>query len=259
MGYYSEITLFEYPTDLSEEEFEEEKRKFLEEVSREHPDRARWAQYYLEELRYEDGHVAFRPDEAYGKFYEDDLLAEFVARTIKPGEVVEFYQRGEDGEEWGYRIERGKVIPLNRVASFLPSSKAEKATVAVIDFDLDAGTLELELADGTRFETVVIRKNGKLVSLVPNWLTAAHVADYYRENFSDEEARRLAQRTLELAEKDYGSWLAEGTADNLWVAINDVVTEHESEIFAVIEEDGKPKRNKSHRRHLSGQIDQVRF
>lgn len=121
MGYYSHVTTFTYRTNLDETTFEKAKKEFLEkEVSEAYRESVK---QYLDELVYDNGKIHFEPEETYGKFYNTNLLAEFVARTIAPGEEVEFYQQGEDCESWGYRIKQNRVIPLKGILTFVPENQ----------------------------------------------------------------------------------------------------------------------------------------
>jgi hypothetical protein len=54
-------------------------------------------------------------DEWFNKHYADKELAEFVSRVIDEGEKTTLEFVGEDGEQWGYYIERDKVVPIEYV------------------------------------------------------------------------------------------------------------------------------------------------
>ena len=173
MGYYSEITYFEFKTNLSEQEFHRAKRKFLDEISDEYE--KAFVRDYLESLNYDDGIVSYDPEDYYAKHYHIEKLAEFVSKVIVSSDEAYFELRGEDGERWGYRITRGKVQELVEVSRLIPVEEARNYTLAhkstvlkKFHYDLETGTLDFELEDGRRFETVVLRENGKKVSIVPN-------------------------------------------------------------------------------------------
>ena len=140
MGYYSTISAISYETDLTFEEFQKEKEAFRKEVEERLKNESLYNLYdrdatlfyldsYLQGLvcvpRDNGGIVEWRSERT-DKFYKNELLAEFVSRTIKPGHEIEIYFEGEDGEVWGWRISKGKAIPMVRISAFVPADEVSK-------------------------------------------------------------------------------------------------------------------------------------
>lgn len=247
MGYYSAIAPFKYRTNLTESEFEAEKNRFIGEYggfpANDH-DRyyAKQARYYADCLHFdrESQLVVFKPDETWNKFYDAHLLAELVSRTIAPGESVEIHQYGEDLEAWGWRVERGKVVPLERIEAFVPEDETETAVmVTEFNYDRENATLRFKLPDGTRIKAIVTEENDQIVTLVPNWFPYHILKDYLGKSF-EEDTETIARKLLELAEENYGDYLAEETASLFWRVMEEVDQEHWDKVMEALVRTDEP-------------------
>ena len=107
MGYYSQLNYTEFKTDLSKEEFERVLTEFKDSLS-ENSLANFW--YSLDVI---DGEVVITDDDLYAKHYGDRELATFFSKVIAPGERTCLTFEGEDGERWGYAIEKGKVVDID--------------------------------------------------------------------------------------------------------------------------------------------------
>ena len=115
MGYYYAIDSYvEFPCTLSDRCLKARFKRF----SLEQEANSNYWDLYLDPEYYRfhkvDGFFACMDlEEAYIKHRNaDEQLAEFISQVIDPGGRCYFEVSGEDGDRWGYAIERGKVHHL---------------------------------------------------------------------------------------------------------------------------------------------------
>ena len=114
MSYYSDMTMdaFVIRTDLEDEQVREVivgiypafyESGYRLQFSHEHEGKV------YDKIMTED-------DSAWGKHYEDALLAKIMSELIAEGENARLTFTGEDSQFWGWQVSRGNVVPLKVTA-----------------------------------------------------------------------------------------------------------------------------------------------
>jgi len=64
-------------------------------------------------------------DEYQAKFYDDLIFACKLSEAVKSG-YIDLKFIGEEGDQWGYRIEKDKVTEINFISIGIPEDKFEE-------------------------------------------------------------------------------------------------------------------------------------
>lgn len=121
MKHYNSIISFEgFETDLSIDQLEGLWETYIAKYEKEFESYGNlrgWGEpRYLRQYKFtlSDGYAYFsmQKDDYYARHYCDHELAVFVALAIKEGSRAVIRFKGDDGEEWGFAVESGKVYPL---------------------------------------------------------------------------------------------------------------------------------------------------
>lgn len=91
--------------------------------------------------------------------------------------------------------------------------------VKKLKIDLETGKLEMNFIDErgeeVKIEAIILKRNGKLVSYIPNWYTRKDVKHYLEKLYPDIEADDLkSQALLEFIKQKYDEFLVEATSEH---------------------------------------------
>ena len=124
MKHYNSIISFDgFETDLSIDQLEGLWETYIAKYEKEYEAYGRekgWGHpRYLKMYQFSlcDGYATFyiADGDYYKPHYCDHELAVFVALAIKEGSRAVIRFNGDDGEEWGFAVEHGKVTPIEKI------------------------------------------------------------------------------------------------------------------------------------------------
>jgi len=109
------------------------------------------------------------------------------------------------------KVERMKVKKMKKEVK-----ETREIKVRELEIDLETGRLKISFIDKrgeeVEIEAIILRKDGKLVSYIPNWFTKDDIKHYLKEFHPDIEADDVqSQALLKFIEQKYDGFLAEAT------------------------------------------------
>ena len=116
------------------------------------------------------------------------------------------------------KVERMKVKKMKKEVK-----ETREIKVRELEIDLETGRLKMSFIDKrgeeVEIEAIILRKDGKLVSYVPNWFTIDDIKHYLKEFHPDIEADDVQSRALlEFIKQRYDEFLVEATNEHFFEA-----------------------------------------